>query len=252
MADLYNRLTGRHFAHMNPASLLKFSDIDPRVQKHLVRVYATLAAALLTAAVGVAADVTFHIGGLITTLAAFGSLLWLSFSNPDVDSQAKRLTLLGTFAFCQGTALGPLVRVVLEVNPGLLLTAALCTSALFGCFSLSALLTRRRSYLFLGGWLSGAVLGLLMLRLGGALTGMSAAAWQLELHLGLLVFSGYVIFDTQLIVERASAGDFDTVRHALDLFVDAIAIAVRVMVILLRSQERRERAEAERRRRHDD
>ncbi len=60
---------------------------DPRVQKHLVRVYATLAAALLTAAVGVAADVTFHIGGLITTLAAFGSLLWLSFSNPDVDSQ---------------------------------------------------------------------------------------------------------------------------------------------------------------------
>ncbi len=147
-----------------------------------------------------------------------------------------------------------------------------------------------------------------MLRLGGALTGMSAAAWQLELHLGLLVFSGYVIFDTQvwycwylntshqhttvqpmqphptihpkthhftsthpalpiqthaymyalmsllpqLIVERASAGDFDTVRHALDLFVDAIAIAVRVMVILLRSQERRERAEAERRRRRDD
>lgn len=68
-------------------------------------------------------------------------------------------------------------------------------------------------------------------------------------YLGLLVFSGYVLFDTQLVVERASAGDMDNVQHALDLFVDFVAIAVRVLVILMKNQEKREQ---ERRRRRND
>lgn len=32
-------------------------------------------------------------------------------------------------------------------------------------------------------------------------------------YLGLLVFAGYVLFDTQLVVERASAGDMDNIQH---------------------------------------
>lgn len=66
--------------------------------------------------------------------------------------------------------------------------------------------------------------------------------------MGLLVFAGYVLFDTQLVVERASAGDMDNIQHALDLFVDFMAIAVRVLIILLKNQEKKE----ERRRRRND
>jgi FtsH-binding integral membrane protein len=62
-----------------------------------------------------------------------------------------------------------------------------------------------------------------------------------------VVFAGYIIFDTQVIVERCGAGDFDTIKHALDLFVDALAVFVRVLIVLLRSAEKRE-AEEERRR----
>jgi FtsH-binding integral membrane protein len=67
-------------------------------------------------------------------------------------------------------------------------------------------------------------------------------------YLGLLVFSGYVLFDTQLVVERASAGDFDQIQHALDLFVDFMAIAVRVLIILMKNQEEKEKRK---RRRND-
>ena len=106
-----------------------------------------------------------------------------------------------------------------------------------------------RSYLFLGGYLSSAILGFMALRLVGWITGIGAIAYSIELYLGLLVFSGYVLFDTQLIVERASAGDFDHVKHALDLFVDFVAILVRVVIILMRNQERRDSNERKDKRR---
>lgn len=56
-------------------------------------------------------------------------------------------------------------------------------------------------------------------------------AAQLQTSLDLLL---------QLIVERASAGDMDHVKHALDLFVDAVAILVRVLVILMKNAEKKE------------
>lgn len=50
---------------------------------------------------------------------------------------------------------------------------------------------------------------------------------------GLLVFMGYVLFDTQMIIERANRGDYNYVKHALDLFVDFVAIFVRLLVIMV-------------------
>ena len=40
------------------------------------------------------------------------------------------------------------------------------------------------------------------------------------------MFSGYVLFDTQLIVEKAYAGQMDHVRHALDLLIDLVGCGI--------------------------
>jgi FtsH-binding integral membrane protein len=70
---------------------------------------------------------------------------------------------------------------------------------------------------------------------------------QIELYAGLLIFCGYVMYDTQVIVERAVRGEKDYVKHALDLFVDFVAIFVRLMVILAQNEQKREKRERERR-----
>lgn len=89
--------------------------------------------------------------------------------------------------------------------------------------------------------------GFLVLRLASWIFGSYRMYYGLELYLGLLVFAGYILFDTQLIVERSSAGDMDHVKHALDLFVDFMAVLVRVLVILLKNKDRREQDSTSRR-----
>jgi Bax inhibitor 1 len=57
----------------------------------------------------------------------------------------------------------------------------------------------------------------------------------LQLYFGLLVFVGYIVVDTQEIVEKAHFGDLDYVKHALTLFTDLVAIFVRILLIIVSS-----------------
>lgn len=56
----------------------------------------------------------------------------------------------------------------------------------------------------------------------------------------------------QVIVERCGAGDFDFVKHSVDLFLDFVAVFARVLIILLRSAEKRDEDERRRRNRRRD
>jgi len=47
------------------------------------------------------------------------------------------------------------------------------------------------------------------------------------------MFCGYILFDTQMIIEKVSNGDNDYVWHSVELFIDFIAIFVRIVIILL-------------------
>lgn len=54
------------------------------------------------------------------------------------------------------------------------------------------------SWMYLGGTLSSVMSVLLLMRLGSYFLGGKAFVFQAELYVGLLMFIGYVLFDTQV------------------------------------------------------
>lgn len=131
--------------------------------------------------------------------------------------------------------MGPLVEFVIEFDPSILITAFVGTAVAFGCFSAVAIVARRREYLYLGGLLSAGISILFWLHFASAIFGGSTAIFKFELYFGLLLFLGYMVFDTQFIIERAHRGDLDYVAHALNLFTDFIGVFVRVLVIMTKN-----------------
>jgi FtsH-binding integral membrane protein len=235
----------------NYNSLKNFNAISTPVQHHLQRVYMTLAATVLLSAVGVYIHTLWNIGGIITSLLFIGASTWLAVTPSTAENENKRLQLLGAAALCEGASLGTLVGQVLQFNPSIVMFAFLGSTAIFACFTGAALLAKRREYLFLGGILSSVISMMLMMQFGSMFVGRGAFMFNVELYLGLAVFVGYVLFDTQMIIERASLGDYDYIKHTLDLFMDFVAIFVRILVIMTKNANERERKDRERRRRRD-
>lgn len=125
------------------------------------------------------------------------------------------------------------------------------TTTIFAAFSAAALFTKRRQYLFLGGVLGSILTFMCLLSLLRFFVPSLGSVFSstAELFVGLVVFCAYVLFDTQMIVEKASGGDRDSVWHAMELFIDFIAIFVRIVIILMRNQGGRRESKDERRRR---
>lgn len=56
--------------------------------------------------------------------------------------------------------------------------------------------------------------------------------FQVNLYIGLAVMCGFIVYDTQLIIEKARRGDKDYVMHSVELFIDFVAVFKRLLIIL--------------------
>jgi FtsH-binding integral membrane protein len=61
------------------------------------------------------------------------------------------------------------------------------------------------------------------------------------LMVGLLTACLYVIYDTQLIIEKAEHGDNDVISHTMLLFIDLFDLFVKILQILIKLKEENER-----------
>ncbi|KAF5928543.1 hypothetical protein HPG69_015149 [Diceros bicornis minor] len=223
---------------INFDALLKFSHITPSTQQHLKKVYASFALCMFVAAAGSYVHVVtrFIQAGLLSALGSLGLMIWLMATPHSHETEQKRLGLLAGFAFLTGVGLGPALELCIAINPSILPTAFMGTAMIFTCFTLSALYARRRSYLFLGGILMSAMSLMLLSSLGNLFFG-SIWLFQANLYVGLVVMCGFVLFDTQLIIEKAENGDKDYIWHCVDLFLDFVTLFRKLMMILAMNEK---------------
>ncbi|KAK7502506.1 hypothetical protein BaRGS_00006459 [Batillaria attramentaria] len=216
-----------------PTSLFKFDNLEPRVQTHLKNVYSTLGVGMLAAAAGGYVHLFTNImqAGFLTTIAALGLLIWLGTTRHSKENLSTRVAIFTGFTFCSGVSLGPLLDLAIMIEPSIIPTALLGTAVIFICFSLAALLNNQRSFLYMGGFLMSALSWLLILSLGNIFFG-SRLLFDINLYVGLFIFCAFVLYDTQLIVEKRRQGDDDYIWHSVDLFLDFINIFRRLLIIL--------------------
>nr|XP_027224713.1 bax inhibitor 1-like [Penaeus vannamei] len=97
--------------------------------------------------------------------------------------------------------------------------------------SLLALYAPDGHYLYLRGTLMSVLLTLIWVSIYNIFFG-SQLLFKANLYIGLAVMCGFIVYDTQFIVERARRGDMDYVMHSLNLFVDFVGVFWRLLMIL--------------------
>merc|ERR1719277_2845494 len=102
--------------------------------------------------------------------------------------------ILLAFAFFTGLGTGPLLDMAIRVNPSIIPNAFMMSGMIFACFSGAALFAPDGQYLYLGGTL---------------MSGLSTLFWR-----GLLLFCGFIMWDTQMIILKRQQGDRDFIKHS--------------------------------------
>ena len=128
------------------------------------------------------------------------------------------------------------------------------TSIMFGSFTAVALFSKRRSWIFLGGIISCLLSCMFWYRTICWLFGYSRYGLDGEslsyLVLGLFIACMYVIYDTQMIIERAERGEKDVPTHVMILFVDLFDLFIKIVRLLIKLNEDKKKDERKKRWEH--
>jgi len=208
------------------------------IRSHLKSVYACLAMTIVSAAAGAYTHLFTNLlrgGGLLYGLLGMGLALGLYATPDNGKNRPTRMALLLGFAFFSGLGTGPLLDMALRINPSLIPNAFLLSGAIFACFSGAALFAPDGQYLYLGGTLLSGLSTLFWLGFLNIFF-QSQLIFQVYLWGGLLVFCGFIMWDTQMIIEKRRRGDRDFIAHSLDLFIDFMQIFRKIMILLMQKE----------------
>jgi len=216
------------------------SHVEAPVRKHLMNVYTTLAMSIVSCTLGTYIQVlreivTPQVGALFALLSLFGFL----FVGSTKEMFGIRLSMLLACSFSFGVSLAPVIQMVLLFNdPTIITTALVGTALIFIGFSVCSILSPSGKWLFLGGPLSTYLLSVTLLRIfmGGNVVE------DATMYLSLGVFCAYILYDTQLIIEKKRMGDEDFLSHSLMLFLDLVNVFIKLLRILKDKDDKKKKS----------
>jgi FtsH-binding integral membrane protein len=185
----------------------------------------------------------FAIGGVLLGLS-YDPLLQFAYEHPFImffvmiggvmGAQAVRhvpgLNLAALFGFTTltGVVISPLIAVIWRINPGSILAAGLLTVGIFGGLTAYVFVSKKDFSFMRGMLMTGLIVvilaGVVNIFLGASALGFAVAAAT------LLLFSGFVLYDTSNIIRRYPTNEY--VAGALSLYLDAFNIFLALLRIL--------------------
>lgn len=160
----------------------------------------------------------FWIGEIVCIIA-------LSFSR---RVTGLNLFLFALFAALTGASLGPLMLMLSVKSPGLPMAAGTLTAGVFGALSLYAFVSRK-DFSYLGGMLFAGLIGLLIV---GCLLMFFNVPFLSSLYslAGVLIFSGFVLYDTSQIMNRLQPNE--AIIGAIELYLDFLNLFLFIVQLL--------------------
>ena len=197
------------------------------------KVYALFFAATLFAIAGV--GIGFMFPPIMMWIIEHPFLSILVLLGGVMGAQAVRLmpgvNLLALFVFTTftGIFISPLIALYTQLNPASIWQAGLLTVGIFGGLT-AYVFVSKKDFSFLRGMVwTGLIVVVLAGLLNIFIVGSSALAFGISCA-ALLLFSGFVLYDTSNIIRRYPVNEY--VAGALDLYLDAFNIFLALLRIL--------------------
>lgn len=163
----------------------------------------------------------------ITFICMFAPLIMAQRAARDFP---KNLILTFLFTFIEGIWLAPFLMLADRNAPGVVGQAAVLTFAAFGVLSLYAVLSRR-DFSAWGSFLMVGVFVLLVAMIINAFVGSAAGGLWIA-AIGVMIFSGLLVFDTWRLLRSGAYGQDDYVLTAVAIYLDLLNMFVFILSLL--------------------
>lgn len=142
----------------------------------------------------------------------------------------KNIILTFLFTFIEGIWLAPFLLMAERNAPGVVTQAAGLTFAAFGVLSLYAVMSRR-DFSAWGSFLTVGVVVLFVALLINMFVASAAAGLWLSV-IGVLIFSGLLVFDTWRLLRSGAYGQDDYVMTAVAIYLDLLNMFIFILSLL--------------------
>ena len=150
-----------------------------------------------------------------------------------------RTSMFWSSIVMMGAGVSPMFAYLCAGQPWLLPTSVLLTSGVCAGASLYAYMKPADSLLYLKGPLLGSLLGVIGLQLAGLGAsyfgygnGLLIMSHNISLYGGLLIFTGFMAYDTHSAIQQYKDGQPDHLSVAMNLFLNFKNLLIRIMQIM--------------------
>jgi len=150
------------------------------------------------------------------------------------DKSPHNMLLLAAFTFVEAFMVGTVTTAYAEENIGIVLEAVFLTGAIFIGLTVFTFQSKI-DFSFLGAFLSMGLGALILWGFFAMIFG--AGTGYVYALLGCIIFSGYILFDTWLIMDRLNPHEY--VMAAIMLYLDIINLFLYLLQLLASSEDRR-------------